>query len=63
MSLNPSGYPSQGYNQHDHSNEFMGGAIVGVGNHTHLGVGYAGYAFAVYFPGSYVPLRSLRIEG
>lgn len=60
--LDPYGYPSQGYNQHDHSNEFMGGTIVGAGNHDHRGAGYGGLSFACYHPGSHIPLRSLRIE-
>ena len=60
--MDGNGYPVQGYNQHDHTNEFFGGAIIGAGAHDHRGVGYGGYAFAVYHPGTRIPLRSLRID-
>ena len=61
-SLDPSGYPQQGYNMHGHKNDFDGGFLAGAGNHDHRGVGYGGFAFAVYHPGTEIPLRSYRIE-
>ncbi len=60
--LDSDGYPVQGYNMHNHKNDFDGGAIAGAGNHDHRGVGYGGFAFAVFHPGTSVPLRSYRIE-
>jgi len=60
--IDPSGYPSQGYNRHAHTNDLFGGAIIGAGDHDHRGVGYAGFAFAVYHPGTHIPLRSLRLD-
>lgn len=60
--LDPSGYPQQGYNIHTHKNNFDGGYLAGAGNHDHRGAGYGGFAFAVYHPGTEIPLRSYRIE-
>lgn len=62
LALDPSGYPSEGYNMHDHSNMFNGGAIVGAGFHTHQGVGNQGFAFACFAPGYSGPTRTLRID-
>lgn len=55
-------FPTEGYNKHDHVNDFNGGAVIGAGNHDHRGAGYAGYAFAVFHPGTKIPLRSMRID-
>jgi hypothetical protein len=62
LPMDPSGYPSDSYNKHDHVNEFSGGAIHGAGNHDHRGAGYAGYSFSVYHPGTRIPLKSYIIE-
>lgn len=60
--LDPDGYPQQAYNVHTHKNNFDGGFLAGAGNHDHRGVGHGGFAFAVYHPGTSVPLRSYKIE-
>lgn len=45
-------YPTVGYNQHHHTSEFDGGLVYGAGLHAHSGPSDAGFAFAVYHPGT-----------
>lgn len=55
-------FPTEGYNKHDHVNDFNGGAVIGAGNHDHRGAGYGGFSFATYHPGTKIPLRTMRID-
>ena len=50
-------YPTEGYNQHSHTSEYDGGVIAGVnGSHTHTSNKTGGFAFAVFYPATGVPL-------
>jgi hypothetical protein len=54
--------PSRGFNKHHHTSFADGGAIFGAGIHTHLGNLDGGYAFAVYHPGTTIPLLPFEVE-
>lgn len=50
-------YPTEGYNQHSHTSEYDGGVLPGVlGAHTHKDNRNGGFAFAVFYPSTGVPL-------
>lgn len=50
-------YPTEGYNQHSHTSEYDGGVLPGVmGAHTHKDNRNGGFAFAVFYPATGVPL-------
>lgn len=55
-------YPTMGYNQHTHINEFDGGLIYGGGLHAHSNPNDGGYAFAVYHPGTWLSPTTMYIE-
>ena len=48
---------TEGYNQHHHTSEFDGGVIAGVGGiHDHRDNKHGGFAYAVFHPGTSVPM-------
>lgn len=60
--LDPSGFVSQGFNQHGHTGPGDGGSIVGAGNHDHYNNSRGGFSFAVMAPGTGIPMRNVVIE-
>lgn len=50
-------YPTEGYNQHSHTSEYDGGVLAGVsGTHAHHNNRSGGYAFAILYPATGIPL-------
>lgn len=52
---------TEAYNRHGHTSEYDGGYIPGSGPHDHRDTLHGGFAFAVYHPGTDLPMHHFAL--